>query len=288
MGTQSKFWTISFSGAGLLLPYHLGAARVLRDTLLSSSSSNTAALPIRAVAGSSSGAIAATFMSLLPHRLEEYTDRFLYDGGRGLSLVKEMLEEEIRSRSAVSRPSAHEDLAPLLYICTTKSSDGSMHLFEFHPNENPQMDSKLFSAIHASCMIPKSFHPYDVFSRATPSYPDGVEIDGVLYCDGGIASPAPSTPMDSDLNCARNIVISPISGPASSGNSSIRPNDRSFGLPFALTSRCGSFRVNASLQNLRAAFGSIGATTPEALRDWHGRGVDDAEAFLQSVKNHND
>jgi predicted acylesterase/phospholipase RssA len=279
MGAQAKFWTLSFSGAGLLLPYHLGAARVLRDSL----SSSNAVLPIRAVAGSSSGAIAATFMSLLPHRLEEYTDRFLHDGGGGLSLVKEMLEEEVKAPP--SSTTAAQDLA-LLYVCTTKSSDGSMHLFEYDPKDNPQTDPNLFRAIHASCMIPKSFHPFDVFSREKPSYPDGIEIGGVLYCDGGIASPAPSTPMDDNPNCVRNIVVSPISGPESRNRArggSIRPKDRSLGLPFAFTSRCGSFRVNASLQNLKAAFGSIGATTPEALRDWHDRGAVDAEMFLESV-----
>jgi predicted acylesterase/phospholipase RssA len=199
--------------------------------------------------------------------------------------VKEMLEEEVKAPSSLTR-AATDDLTSL-YVCATKSSDGSMHLFEFDLKENnPQTDPNLFRAIHASCMIPKSFHPFDVFSRETPSYPDGIEIDGVLFCDGGISSPAPSTPMDDDVNCVRNIVISPISGPESirTRRGSIRPNDRSFALPFAFTSRCGSFQVNASLQNLRAAFGSIGAATPETLRDWHDRGVTDAEMFLESVK----
>lgn len=280
MGAHTKFWTLSFSGAGLLLPYHLGAARVLRDSLSASNSLS----PIRTVAGSSSGAIAATFMALLPHRLEEYSDRFLHDGGRGLSLVKEMLEEEAKAPSTTTTTS--QELVTL-YVCVTKSLDGSKHLFRFDSKDDPLKDPNLFRAIHASCMIPKSFHPYDVFSPQKPSYPDGIDINGVLYCDGGIASPAPSTPMDDDPNCARNIVISPISGPESGnrpGGGSIRPKDLSLALPFAFTSGCGSFRVNVSLQNLRAAFGSVGATTPEALRDWYERGADDAEMFLKSAK----
>ncbi len=274
MTATSKFWTLSFSGAGLLLPYHLGAARILSSSPLTS--------PIKAVAGSSSGAIAATLVSLFPHRLEEYVDRFLHDGGRGLTLMKEIMESE---SLAMGSKTFLESNHILLFVCVTKSIDGSMHLLEFDPKDGSRQESHLFRAIHASCMIPRSFHPYDIFSKQRPSYPDGIEIDGELYCDGGIASPAPPTTMDNDPNCARRILISPISQPKSDEQRNcIRPTDHSLALPFALTSHCGSFRIRPSLQNLRAAIVSTGATTPDVLRDWYQRGADDASAFLDSIQ----
>jgi len=154
-----------------------------------------------------------------------------------------------------------------------------MKLFQFDPSDalpNP----KLFDTIHASCRIPKSFHPYDVFSKQKLSYPDGIEIDGIAYCDGGIAAPAPSTPFDSHANCSMNIVISPVSGSSIHG---IRPNDKSWALPFELTARCGTFRVRPSFQNLKAAMATAGAASPLVLKDWHQRGMDDTHAFLDTI-----
>lgn len=275
MSTQPQFWTISFSGAGLLLSYHLGAAKVLLQN-------PPVPLPIRAVAGSSSGAIAATLLSLLPHRLDEYTDRFLYHGGAGLGIMKDMIQSEpIPTKST-------EWTRPDLFICATKSSDGSMHLFRFDPTteRNMQQSDLLLRAIQASCMIPKSFHPHDVFSKQRPTFPDGIEIDGELYCDGGISESVPPTPMDSDPHCSRHIIISPISGPTTEDSTynSIRPLDHSLALPFTLTCRSGSFRIKPSLQNLRAAVASVGATTPNVLRDWYQRGIDDTLAFLDGIE----
>jgi len=66
---RCKFLTLSFSGAGHLLPYHLGVTAAFK--------SNECATPIHAVSGSSSGAIAATLFVYFPHeRIKEYADRF--------------------------------------------------------------------------------------------------------------------------------------------------------------------------------------------------------------------
>jgi predicted acylesterase/phospholipase RssA len=254
----------------MLLPYHLGVARVLRDS--------SSSLPIRAAAGSSSGAIAAALFTMAPHRLEEYRDRFLSDdgGGHGLTLIRHVLETE-----SLSTAQQH-GTATQLSVCTTKCVDGSMHLFRFD-SRNDLVHPNLIPAVLASCTIPRSFHPYDLFSRQRLSYPDGVEIDGELYCDGGISAPAPpAVPLEKNVDTTNHIVVSPISGPVA-GGFCIRPTDTSFGLPFTMTTRCDSFQVRPSLQNLKALFGSLGATSASVLRDWCSRGEDDANDFLESV-----
>jgi hypothetical protein len=67
---RCKFLTLSFSGAGHLLPYHLGVAASIKI--------NECATPIHAVsAGSRSGAIAATLFVYFPHeRIKDFADRF--------------------------------------------------------------------------------------------------------------------------------------------------------------------------------------------------------------------
>ena len=90
----ASFVTLSFSGAGHLLPYHLGVASSLHrastnggksSCIYDNTSTHKSQLPhvpvslpapIKAVSGSSSGAVAATVLVRLPHRIEEYADAF--------------------------------------------------------------------------------------------------------------------------------------------------------------------------------------------------------------------
>ena len=277
----SSFWTLSFSGAGHLLPYHLGAA----SRLVSACGNELP--PIRAVAGSSSGAIAATVLAMIPHRLEDYTDRFLQDGGYALRHLKELLLQEQDEPATTSRRTQQQQQQQLV-VCTTRSEDGAMTLFQFDTNDFPEQSELLIQAVQASCTIPKSFHPYDVFSKSPISYPDGIEIDGTLYVDGGIVAPAPPTPFDEDPKCLGRVVVSPISSSdANTTTPSIRPADTSFGLPFLLTARCGTFQVRPSIQNLRAMIVSIGVASPQVLRDWYQRGVNDADIFVDEWKTNN-
>jgi len=231
-----SFWTLSFSGAGHLMPYHLGVVK----TLLSSDtiqSGNPFRLPIQFISGSSSGAIAATVATLLPHRLDEYTDRFLIDRGHAFRNLREMLAEETgpeHTSCDQDQAEASPHCTPLLSICTTRCADGRIQLFSFEVEDCQQDDhERLLKAIEASCRIPQSFHPLDMvlpnydnlFQRLFLSsesasgggrytYPDaeGVEIDGTGFVDGGIAGPFPPTPRDSDPECTGRIVVSPISG----------------------------------------------------------------------------
>lgn len=236
--SSRSYWTLSFSGAGHLMPYHLGVAKTLLSSLpknqteelqseKSQEDSVVARLPIRAVSGSSSGAIAATVMTILPHRLEEYTDRFLQDRGHAFRNLRQMLEEETQQSTSSRLRSPSRGL--LLSICTTRCSDGGIKLFSFddHMQTNNRGASKgntelLLKAIEASCKIPRSFHPFDMVAlnykgalqMNKGTYPDqeGTEIDGKAYVDGGIAAPFPPTPLDGDTDCTGRIVVSPIVG----------------------------------------------------------------------------
>jgi predicted acylesterase/phospholipase RssA len=158
--------------------------------------------PIGAVAGSSSGAIAAAVVSLFPHRLEEFTEKFLWDRGRALTNLNDILLEEEPFDSVSSDGKQYP--RPMLVVAATNCMDGSMKLFTFDPTENHANEKKpqdIMRAIQAACTIPISFHPFDMFGKSSLTYPDeeGVEIDGGYCVDGGIAAPAPPTPLDSDL-----------------------------------------------------------------------------------------
>lgn len=314
---SKSFWTLSFSGAGHLLPYHLGAARRLlvasrREQQEQEQDLDKVTRPpprIQAIAGSSSGAIAAAVMALLPHRLDEYADRFLQDRGHALRNLSNMLQEEADTPSVSSSITASDKImtsppsSPLLVICTTRCFDGSVQLFEFSTDDETRRDpSKLLRAIKASCTIPPTFHPYDIISNGPLSYPDdgGIEIDGLHYVDGGIVAPAPPTPFDTERHTSR-IVISPISGINTTTTSSIdnksvrsslslpvseysiRPTDTSWSLwPWTPTASRGgtTFRIRPSVQNVRALVGSMGGASPDVLKGWYDRGSQDAQVFL--------
>jgi predicted acylesterase/phospholipase RssA len=267
--TSSKcFLTLSFSGAGHLLPYHLGAAKVLL--------AHANELPhIRAVSGSSSGAMAACVMALMPHRLEEYSNRFLEDRGHAFRNLETMLQEEESVTITTTTTSGGLQLG----ISTTKCSDGSMHLFSFDSASASR--DKILQTVQASCQIPTSFHPIDVFSSMPLQYGDGVAIDSILYADGGIAAPAPPTSLDHVLG-AIPLRISPISG---SGINRISPKDTSFSLPVTLTARCGTFQIRPSIQNLRSLLGAVGAMNPETLHSWYQRGQEDTGVFLEQQQH---
>eukprot|EP00566_Odontella_aurita_P018570 CAMPEP_0113551402 /NCGR_PEP_ID=MMETSP0015_2-20120614/14505_1 /TAXON_ID=2838 /ORGANISM="Odontella" /LENGTH=329 /DNA_ID=CAMNT_0000452291 /DNA_START=354 /DNA_END=1340 /DNA_ORIENTATION=+ /assembly_acc=CAM_ASM_000160 len=319
-GAARRFVALSFSGAGHLLPYHLGCASALlrrsRDAASPSGSNRTiggggtlrgsgatadsALPPIEAVAGSSSGAIAAAALARLPHRVDEYADRFISEGGDALRILRDMLHEEERRESLPSSSSlssvktADVDVrratAPSLHVAATRCSDGRLHLFSF-PRDNGAFRSisagwntdRLLKCVEASCRIPQSFHPIDVTPglfgrmRGNASYPEeeGVRIDGKSYVDGGIAAPAPPTPRDGEVGALR-VIVSPISGSGSSAyageNSTlverVSPQDSSWNL-LPMEIRCnGEFNVRPSVQNIRAMKVSMGAASEIELREW--------------------
>ena len=198
----SSSWTLSFSGAGHLLPYHLGVAQTLlvRTALAPEEKhekegrsfpglSSLFRLPITSVTGSSSGAIAATVATLLPHRVIEYTHRFLDDRGYAFRNLKTMLEEEQEEENMRQQQGQHNASSfsnnntntnkVLLTICTTRCSDFGIQNFSFpvdisgnNNNANGKANNtntttaididRLLKVIQASCTIPQSFHPLDM------------------------------------------------------------------------------------------------------------------------------
>lgn len=267
-----KFFTLSFSGAGHLLAYHLGVA---------SAFSSPRVLPhVKAVSGSSSGAITAVVLSFLPHRLSEYADRFLQDRGYALRNLKQMLLEEEGKQSSLS--------APEVYVCVTKSDDGLPKLLNFHPSR--KADPRLIKAVEASCRIPQSFHPFDMLMSTSTYEGEGIEIDGSLYVDGGISAPFPP-PCPHELgttstNDYQRILVSPVELKSRSDNKHehyIFPSSYKSNSWYIHTR--GDIKIQASLGNLRALLAAGGFISGESLKSWYERGLENGQYFVdQSLK----
>lgn len=292
-------WSLCFSGAGHLIVYHFGAAKELISQIDAGSPKSD--LPrIQSVAGSSSGALVATALGYFPHRIDEYADRFLQDRGHAFHHLQQMLLEE-ESRRNVARaqqePTQESRIRPhWLGIATTACATGELHMFEFdtsnplHKRSGDSSYEHLLSAVQASCAIPQTFHPWDIFSNYPTVYPDddGVEIDGSYFVDGGIAAPCPvwQKHAEQQRDDTNIILISPTSGSSSSAPpvlGSIRPLDTSLKLPLVgdLSPRGenGVFRIRPSIQNLQGLVASMGAVHPQVLHDFYQRGIEDANTF---------
>ena len=323
--------SLSFSGAGHLLPYHLGASwsilehinkqevqkrvsnKKRRSSDKSSSNTSISQISIRGVAGSSSGAIAAVVFSKMPHRIEEFAERFIKKRGKALETLASMLHEEETHWTAKNDVVGNENqntkvevsidqtltkaTAPSIYIATTRCKDGMPHLFRFSNNQIYSTISSnwntdvILKTVKASCMIPSSFHPIDLF----PSFWDdslhyldeeGICIDGTYYVDGGIAAPAPHVPLLK--SGSKSIIISPISYAGGSNLDEntyrISPSDDSWRLlPFRNITCRNQFLVKPSIQNVQALRVASGTTNPTELQEWYDRGVADADAIMSKL-----
>lgn len=346
-----KAINLSFSGAGHLLPYHLGVSVALLQCInltenskrlprkrLEKASSNKSSSgssspfkppvsshpqlsipPIKAVGGSSSGAIAAVIFTKLPHRLEEYAEEFIQTRGKALETLSKMLLDEERHWSSLGRPESSRDSGntaivsidqrirnktPSLYIATTRCNDGSSHLFRFNTNEMYSTISSswntdsILQAVRASCTIPPSFHPVDLlpglfFDKL--SYPDeeGIPIDGKYYVDGGISSPAPKIPKVNEST--KSIIVSPISYTSYGNNMDdtqdevyyrISPSDDSTAIPIIHNVKFrNSFLVKPSLQNVHALRVAGGMASSDELREWYELGIEDGNKAIGNWKD---
>ena len=319
---STQFLTVSFSGAGHLLSYHLGVSSLLYNMSLSPKTNKNKSKtlpPIKAIAGSSSGSIAATILSRIPHRLEEFTDEFISKRGEAISILKSILHDEEKilsgissirhSNTSINISSKANQQRPNLYIATTNCTDGSLHLKEFSNHaEFATISSSwdndlLMKTILASCTIPPSFHPLDLlpYRSYDLSYPseEGVYINDKSYVDGGIAAPIPPTPRNMDKR-AYPVIVSPISyhsdgvedtNSSTSSNAKrlrISPHDNSWRLLPLKNIHVGGreqhrLQVKPSVQNLRALRISAGACSTWELRDWYNRGFSDADRLLSET-----
>lgn len=331
--------SLSFSGAGHLLPYHLGASwsilqhiskqevqkrvanKIKRSndgpapSLASLNNTPTSQISIQGVAGSSSGAIAAVVFSKMPHRIEEFAERFIQTRGKALETLASMLHEEEthwtvgnnnvdgsehqnKNKVDISIDQRMTKVPPSLYIATTRCKDGTPHLFRFSNNQMYSTISSswntdiILKAVRASCTIPASFHPIDLipsFWNDSLHYPneEGICIDGVYCVDGGIAAPAPTVPLLKTES--KSIIISPISYADSSSKLDentyrISPPDDSWRLlPFRNINCRNQFLVKPSIQNIRSLRVASGATNSAELQEWYDRGVTDADTLIQKL-----
>lgn len=251
----TKGFFLSLSGSGNLLVYQLGACLSLLE----------AAIPICAAVGSSGGSIAATILARAPNSIDNYATDFIQARGKGLELLKDVLD------STHQDPICHE-----LGICTTICRSGKSKVFYFQLNDSHQDDDLLMKCIEASCRIPRSFHPWDVFSKHV-TYPDseGIKIDDDYHVDGGISAPAPPTKEP-------RLIISPVSG-SSSFSDRISPDDRSVSI--GQMNAQVDFGTQLSWQNLQSISVSMGIASSEVLREWYLKGQEDA---FQYTRNYQD
>ncbi len=331
--TQARVSTVSFSGAGHLLVYHLGCSLEIlrrvrknkgmarkRDNKVPSFNTSTAKIPpIKAVAGSSSGAIAAVLLSKLPHRIEEFAEIFINTRGRALETLASMLHDEERRWLGHFDENGSEDMSvmntsvgvgtienrlPILHVATTACNDGSPYLFHFSNNEmystiSSSWDTdRILETVKASCTIPPSFHPIDLVpSRLSWNhelyYPneEGICIEGKYYVDGGIAAPAPKVPTPTPKEEVLPIIVSPVSFgtiPGAGGCNDlfrISPEDNSWRLLPCRNVKCrGNFLVKPSVQNLRTLRVAGGMASSAELRDWFERGMEDAKRMIDGLK----
>ena len=95
---RCKFLTLSFSGAGHLLPYHLGVIVAIKSSVEQHLSLTP---PIHAVSGSSSGSIAATLYAYFSReQVQEYADKFISECGRAIHHLKQLVIDANASAEA--------------------------------------------------------------------------------------------------------------------------------------------------------------------------------------------
>jgi predicted acylesterase/phospholipase RssA len=296
---------VSFSGSGHLLVYHLGVAKILRQSAWAPN--------IVTYAGASGGAIAAAVCALLPQNedLEAFVEESALQcdsfGGLaralGVKLPIAMERGPIpNSRVPPILEEAVRGVSGSLFIGATECRTGRRALFAHFSGS-----AQLMQCILASATIPRSAHPFDLLKSPSnpPTYPEGEGIVipsacewggmshdheavpyspyGGVFVDGGLTAAVPTPPPELQLAL---VTVAPVSGPRGELNSASRahvhvcPSDGSLKVPFIAPSLAG-LRCYLSRDNLVAARHTLGAS-PNTLRSWFERGQQDAELLLRS------
>lgn len=271
---------LSLTGSGHLLIYQLGACKILTQT---------SSVEIHHVVGASGGAIAAAVLTQIPNRLDDYAHEFASRRGQGLSLLKELLATRPTATTTPGDVSTSNERIEL-HIATTRCHDGKEHMTSFGTSPLPhESEHLLIKAVEASCWIPSTFHPWDVFSSTPTTFAEheGIVLanddgggggGGKAHVDGGIATPAPPTPKD----CAR-LIVSPICG-VSHLSDRISPTCNSRGWSFGHLQAREDFSVRLCWENLRALRAAAGLISTPELLSWYQRGQDDARSYVESLE----
>ena len=252
---------VSFSGGGHLLVYHLGVILRLRAAGLGNADA------IRCYAGSSGGAIAACAAACISD-IERFATEFALKGEshKGLEAMLPAADTEIAHLTADGR----------VGISVTRCLTGENVLVrEFRSKD------ALLRAVHASCLIPRSFHPLEFFSL-TQTQPnlsrsrfqdnEGVALAGLdgAYVDGGLSCNIPEVPAH------RTLRVSVLASPK---ESLLIANNHSSRIRLPGWIYMSGLRVLLSASNLRAGLAAI-AGAPGALRHYYERGQRDCDSFL--------
>lgn len=164
MNTQVNFG-ISLSGGGAKGIAHIGVLRCLLDN----------GIVPEVVSGTSAGSIIGALYAagLSPDEIERFVDESsFYKIFRlvGLPTAGFVKMDYLRERLAAFIP--EDNFGALkypMYVCATNMNKGRPIIFS---------EGTLFDKVQASCAVPWLFKP--------------VEIDGDLYCDGGITNNLPA------------------------------------------------------------------------------------------------
>lgn len=266
---MSKSLGLSFSGSGSLFVYQLGVYQALYNAIAHQNV---------VFGGSSGGALAATMASM--HFCAKKTDcmsrliPLLHTTGP-LKVIEHELDQ-LNTESA-------QKVLRSVFVSVTRCSDGANVL-----RSSFQSKQELLQCLRASCHIPVSFHPLDLFTNCLSSrnltFPahEGVKIDQSLstYVDGAFSASIPQLHVDASISVSPllckvdfpTILVHPESRPV------IKTEFMPFEIPCYVT--VGGQRCKICIQNLRAISCAI-ALTRKQREEWFHKGVSDGKEVVK-------
>ena len=161
----------------------------------------------------------------------------------------------------------------------TESSTGRNVVIRSFPTRQALLD-----AVWASCHIPKTFHPFDIFSLSEQARPitfdsaEGLVLTGhpgSTYIDGGLSANCPELP-DFETSTLR---VSVLAGPAAPDLIAQRDHERLGWVRLPGSVYMAGLRVHLGFANVRAAMAAMGAA-PQAMRRYHELGRRDCDNFF--------
>jgi hypothetical protein len=272
---QSRKLAFAFTGAGKLVTFQLGAATILRTYCIRQQQQPFV------VAGSGSGAIAATLLAFAPNSIESFAK--LYMEKHHADPVQLLLNTVPLAPNTKSFSELHIALTN----CVTREP----HVFEFNNNPDNEL---LAECLEASIALPPGrnldFHELLGASadliRVTND--DGCElVDGEYYCDGTLSAPGPPVPAGYE-----RILVSPfvfVNNENNKNNLICSPNDGFLSSRVALAQRVlvSGDVMKYSFRNA-TALEYAGKGKPEDMRNYYQQGIEAAQAWLHARDDKNE
>lgn len=177
---------------------------------------------------------------------------------------------------------AHEIADGRLGISVTEATTGANVVLQSFPTRQA-----LLEAVWASCHIPPSCHPFDIFSLSAPPRPlrcratfdssEGKTLAGLegSYIDGGLSANCPELPGYE----GRTLRVSVLAGPSAPDLIAQRDSERLGAVRLPGSVYMAGLKVHLGFANLRAGFAAMGAPK-EAMRRYHEMGQADCDGFF--------